>query len=76
MAHARRGDELVFRLVAAEHLADLEQRDIRIAAIGVGLRRCDETGQQARPHVREIGRDGVGQRQLGLPAAEQFGRGF
>ena len=73
VAHAGGRDELVLGLVAPEDLADLEQRDVRIAAIGVGLRRRDQARQQARPHVGEIGGDRVGERQLGLSAAEQFG---
>ena len=66
-------DELVLGPVALEHLADLEQRDVRKAAIGIGLRRGDQARQQARPHVGEIGRDRIGERELGLSAAEQFG---
>ena len=31
VTHAAHGDELVFRPVASEHLADLEQRDIAVA---------------------------------------------
>jgi len=76
MAHAGGRDQLVFGLVALEHLADLEQRDIGRAAIGIGLRRRDQAGQQARPHVRQVGSDRVGERELGLAAAEQFGRGL
>ena len=37
-AHAGRGGELVLRLVALEHLPDLEQRDVGKAAVGVLLR--------------------------------------
>ena len=73
VAHAGGRDELILGLVALEDLADLEQRDIGEAAIGIGLRRGDEARQQARPHVGEIGGDRVGERQLGLSAAEQFG---
>ena len=75
-AHAAGRDELILRPVALENLADLEQRDIGEAAIGIGLRRRDEARQQARPHVGQIGRDRIGEREFGLPAAEQFGRGF
>ena len=73
VANAGGRDQLVLGPVALEHLADFEQRDIREAAIGVGLRRRDEARQQARPHVGEIGGDRIGERELGLPAAEQFG---
>ncbi len=44
--------------------------------LALRLRRGDEARQQARPHVREIRGDRVGERQFGLAAAEQFGRGF
>ena len=37
------------------------------------LRRRDEARQQARPHVGEVGRDRIGERQLRLAAAEQLG---
>ncbi len=65
--------DLILRPVAAEDLPDLEQRDVGEAAVGVALRRRDQAGQQARPHVGEIGRDRIGERQFGLGAAEQFG---
>ena len=42
-AHAGGGGELIGRLVAAKHLADLEQADIGKAAIGILLRRGDQT---------------------------------
>ena len=70
MAHAGCGNQLILRPVAPEDLADFEQRDIREAAVDVGLNGGDESGQQARPHVGEIGSDGVGERELGLSAAE------
>ena len=73
VADAGGRDELVLRLVALENLSDLEQRDIRKAAIVIGLRGRDQARQQARPHVRQIGRDRVGEREFGLSAAEQFG---
>ena len=72
MAHAGRGDELILRPVAAEDLADLEQRHIGKAAVGIGLRSGNQPGQQAWPHVGEIGRYGIGEFQLGLAPAEQF----
>ena len=45
------GDQLILRPVAREYLADLEEGDIGIAAIGVSLRGERETRQQARAHV-------------------------
>ena len=72
-AHAGRGGELVLRLVALENLPDLEQRHVGKAAVGVLLRGRDQAGNQARPHVGEFGRDRIGERQLRLAAAEQFG---
>ena len=71
-AHAGRSGELVLRLVAAEHLPDLEQRGVGKAAVGVLLCRCDQTRDEARPHVGEVGGDRVGERKLRLSAAEQF----
>ena len=65
--HAGRGGDLVLGLVAGEDLADLEQRHIGKAAIGVLLRRRHQAGDEARPHVREIGRDRIGERELRPP---------
>ena len=70
--HARGRDELILRPVAAENLAHFKQRDIGEAAVGVLLRAGDQAGQQARPHVGEVGRDRIGERQLRLAAAEQL----
>ena len=70
-AHAGGGRELIRRRVAAKHLADFEQADIGKTAIGVPLRRRDQARDKARPHVGEIGRDRIGERQLRLAAAEQ-----
>ena len=75
-AHAGGGGELIGRRVAAKDLADFEQGGIGEAAVGVLLRRRDQAGDQARPHVGEIGGDRIGQRQFRLAAAEQFGVGF
>ena len=72
-AHAGGGGELIGRRVAAKNLADFEQAGIGEAAIGVLLRRRDQAGNEARPHVGEIGGDRIGERELGLAAAEQFG---
>ena len=73
VANAGGRDQLVLRLVAPEHLSDLEQRHIRKAAVGIGLRGGDQAGQQARPHVGQVGSDRIGERELGLSAAEQLG---
>ena len=54
-------------------LADLEQRGVRIAAVGVALGGRQQARHQARAHVRQIGGDRIGERQRGLAAAEQFG---
>ena len=69
-AHACRGGELIGRRVAAKYLADFKQAGIGESAIGILLRRRDQAGDQARPHVGEIGGNRVGQRQFGLAAAE------
>jgi hypothetical protein len=39
------------RTVAAENLPDLEQRHVGKAAIGIALRRSQESWHQAWPHV-------------------------
>ena len=70
----RRGDALVVLAGAEEDLPDLEQRDVGEAAPRIALGRGDEAGNEARPHVGEIGGDRIGERELGLAAAEQFGR--
>ena len=57
-------DELVLGAIAFEDLADLEQRDIGKAAIAIGLHGRDQAGQQARPHVGEVGGDRIGEHQL------------
>ena len=72
-AHARRRDQLIGRLVAAIGLADLEQRHIGEAAIAVALHRREQTRQQARPHRRHLGRDGIGEDQRFRAAAEMLG---
>ena len=74
VADAAGGDQLVLRPVALEDLADLEQRQIGDAAVGIALRGGDQAGQQARPHVGQVGRDRIGERQFGLAAAEQLRR--
>ena len=69
-ADAGGGDQLILRPVAAIDLADLEEGEIGEAAIGVALRRRDQAGQQARPHVRHVGGDRVGERERRIAAAE------
>ena len=61
---------LIVGLVAAIDLADLEQRHIGEAAIGIALGGRDEAGQQARPHVRHVGGDRVGEHKRVAAAAE------
>ena len=63
-AHAGRRHELILRLVAAEYLPDFEQSNVRKTAVGVLLCRCDQAGQQARPHVGQFGGNRIGERQL------------
>ena len=70
----RRGDALVVLAGAEEDLPDLEQGGVGEAAPRVALGRGDQAGNKARPHVGKIGGDRIGERQLGLAAAEQFGR--
>src|SRR5262249_40534724 len=65
--------QLVLRTVAAKGLSDLEQRHVGEAAVGVLLRRGDEPGNETRPHVGQVRRNGIGERKLGFPAAEQLG---
>src|ERR1700730_10072596 len=66
------GDKLILRPIAREYLADLEQGDVGITAIGVSLRGEGEARQKARAHVGEIGGNGVRKPELRLPAAEQL----
>ena len=67
------GGELVGRRVAAEYLTDLEQADVGKAPVGVSLRRGNEAGNEARPHVGQFRRDRIGQYKFRLAAAEQLG---
>src|SRR5262249_54804016 len=71
--HAARRGQLVLRTVAAKDLSDLEQRHVGEAAVGVLLRRGDEPGNETRPHVGQVRRNGIGERKLGFPAAAQLG---
>ena len=68
--HAGGGDELVLRLIPAKHLAHFKQTHVGEAAIGVLLGGGDKAGNEARPHVGKFGRNRIGQRKLGLAAAE------
>ena len=70
------GDALIVFAVAEEDLADFEQADVALAAPRVALRCRRKAGDQARPHVGEIGRDRIGERQGRRAAAEQFGLGL
>src|SRR4029077_20485919 len=72
-AHTGGGGELILGPVALEYLADLEQRDVGEAAVGVLLRAGHESRNEARPHVGEVRRDRIGERDLRLSAAEQLG---
>jgi hypothetical protein len=72
-AHAAGRGELVLGAVAAEDLSDLEQRHVGHAAIGVLLGGGEQPRNQARPHVGKVRRNGIGERKLGLAAAEQLG---
>src|SRR5262249_57485317 len=71
--HPARRRDLVLRLVASEDLPDFEQGDIGEPAIGILLRRRDQARDQARAHVGKLGGDRIGERKLGLAAAEQPG---
>ena len=53
-------------------MSDLEQRDTRETAIGILLRAGHQPGNEARPHVGQIRRDRIGEREFRLPAAEQL----
>ena len=70
------GGELILRLITAEHRPNFKQPDIGETAISVLLRGGDETWNKAWPHVGQLGRNRIGQRQLRLAAAEQLGLRF
>ena len=57
-------------LIGARHF---EQSDVAEAAVGIALGGRDQSGQQRGPHVRHVGGDRVGELQLRLAAAEEFG---
>ena len=63
------GDLLALLVLAQEDLTDLEQSDIGKAARGVAAGRGREAGQQARPHVGELGGDRIGEREAIVVAA-------
>ena len=73
VANARRGGELIARLIAAKDLSHLEQSGVGEAAVGISLRGGDQARNKTRPHVGKVGGDGIGECQLRLAAAEQFG---
>ena len=75
-AQASGGRELILGLVALEDLPDLEQRHVGAAAVGIALRRHHQPGNEARPHIGELGRDRIGQCQSWAAAAEQLGLAF
>jgi hypothetical protein len=54
-------------------LSKLEQGAVGEAPVAVPLRGRDQSEQQRRPHLRELGGDRIAQHQLRFPAAEQFG---
>ena len=58
---------------AEEDLSDLEQGDVGQRPARVALRRGDEAGNEARPHVGKVRGDRIGERELRLAAAEQLG---
>src|SRR2546430_2694246 len=59
--------------VTPEDLANLEQRDVVKATIGVLLGRGDKARNQAWAHVGKSLGDRIGEHELVLAAAEQFG---
>ena len=63
-ADAARGDHLVLGPVAAIDLADLEEGEVVVAAVGIALGGGEQAGQEARPHVAHVGGDRVGEHQL------------
>jgi hypothetical protein len=60
-AHTARHIALIFRFLATEDLADLEQGGVAEAAGGVARGRLQQVGQDRGPHGVEIGGDGIGQ---------------
>src|SRR5262245_22909221 len=64
--------QLVLWPVAGKNLSHLEQGDVGMTTVGIALDCHDQTRKQARTHVGEFSSDGIGERQLGLAAAEQL----
>jgi hypothetical protein len=62
---------LIFRRVALIGRADLEQRDIADAMVGIALRGGEQARQQRRAHVAHVGGNRIGELQFAA-AAEQF----
>src|SRR5436190_1604067 len=72
-ANAASGGELILRAIAAENLSDLEQRYVGEPAIPIVLCRGNKARDQARSHIGKIRGNWIGERQFGVPAAEQLG---
>jgi hypothetical protein len=71
--HAAGRGELILGALTAEDLTDLEQRHVGHAAIGVLLGGGKQPWNETWPHVGKVRRNGIGERELGLAAAEQLG---
>ena len=72
-AHGGGAHALVLRAVAFEDLTDLEQGRVAQTLVRIALHGGDEARQQRGAHVRQVRRDGVGQRQRRRAAAKQGG---
>ena len=75
-AHRRRAHALVCLAVSLEDLADLEQGGVAQALVRIALHSGNQSRQEGGPHVRQIRRDGVGQRQRRRAAAKERGAGL
>ena len=64
---------LLVGLIALIGARNFEQRNVAEAAIGIALRRRDQSRQQGRPHVGHVGGDRVGELEFRLAAAEKLG---
>ena len=74
--HRRRAHALVLLAIALEDLADLEQGRVAQPLVRIALHGGDQARQQGGPHVRQLRRDGVGERQRRGAAAKQRGAGL
>ncbi len=73
LAQARRDQGLIVGLGAGILRADLEQRGVRHAAIGIALRRAQQIADDRRPHRVEIGADRIGEQdRAAIPREEQW----